>query len=402
MDKMTVKDIDVSGKRVLVRVDFNVPLDKANGAITDDTRIRATIPTIEYLLQHQAKIILCSHLGSPDGKVDEKLRLTPVGQRLSQIIKRPVTVTRDCIGAEVEAAISRMSPGDIILLENTRFHPEEKKNDSAFAQALATLADIYVNDAFGTAHRAHASTLGVTQYLPAVAGLLMEKELTNLGKILSHPEHPFVSLSGGAKLSDKMAMLQNILDKVDVILIGGGMAATFLKANGDEVGRSLVENDKLDFCRDIMKVAAEKNVRFELPKDVIIAERPESSAAYRVVDIKQIPPDWGLVDIGPQTIGLFSGILANCKTVFWNGPMGIYEIPRFSQGTRAVAQVMAGLKATTVIGGGSTAEAVTAMKLAANMSFVSTGGGASLMFLGGKALPGVQALSKKVLAMEHQ
>jgi phosphoglycerate kinase len=398
MEKMTIKDIDVKGKRVLVRVDFNVPLDKNTNAITDDNRIRATIPTIDYLIQHGAMVILCSHLGNPDGKVEEKLRLAPIGARLSQIINKPVTVTRNCIGPETESAVAQMNPGDIILLENTRFHLEEKKNDPAFAQALARLADIYVNDAFGTAHRAHASTAGVAQYLPAVAGLLMEKELTNLGKILSHPEHPFVSLSGGAKLSDKMAMLQNILDRVDIIMIGGGMAATFLKANGHEVGKSLMENDKLDFCRDIMKVAAMKQVRFLLPRDVLVAERPEADAPTMVVNIDQIPPNWGLVDIGPETIKLFSEELKKCKTVFWNGPMGIYEIAEFSQGTRAMARLLAGLKATTVIGGGSTAEAVADMKLADKMTFVSTGGGASLMFLGGKSLPGFQILNDKITA----
>lgn len=395
MNKMTVRDIEVGGRKVLVRVDFNVPLDEATGAITDDSRIQATLPTLTYLIDRGARTILCSHLGRPGGKVVEKLRLGGVGQRLSQILGKEVALARDCIGPEVEEAVAKMKNGDVLLLENVRFHPEEEKNDPAFARALARLADIYVNDAFGTLHRSHASIVGVTGYLPAVAGLLVERELRVLGKILASPAHPFAALTGGAKVSDKVELLENIMDKVDCLLIGGGMAATFLKALSFEVGRSLVENDKLELIGRLMKDAAQQGARLLLPLDVVVAREINAQTRAFTVPVEEIPPDMRIVDIGPRTIESFSEELRKCRTIFWNGPVGIYELPRFAGGTRAMAELLAGLEATTVIGGGSTAEVVTEMKLVDRMSFVSTGGGASLRFLGGETLPGVEALRDK-------
>jgi len=392
MNKLTVKDVEVGGKKVLVRVDFNVPLDEATGAITDDSRIRATLPTINYLIDRKARLILCSHLGRPKGKVVEKLRLAPVAHRLSQILGQKVEVTTDCIGPEVEKAVGKLKPSDVLLLENIRFHPEEEANDASFAQALARLADVYVNDAFGASHRAHASIVGVAKYLPAVAGLLVEKEINILEGILAHPAHPFAELAGGAKVSDKISILENIMDKVDCLLIGGGMAVTFLKAKSYEVGLSLIEDDKLDFAAKLMRDAAQRGGRLMLPVDVVVADKLSAGAEVKVVSVKSIPPDWRIVDIGPQTINNFSQELRRCKTIFWNGPMGIYEIPQFAQGTQAMARLLAGLEATTIIGGGSTAEVVTAMKLVDRMTFVSTGGGASLRFLGGETLPGVEVL----------
>ncbi len=395
MNKLTVRDIEVGGKRVLVRVDFNVPLDEETGAITDDNRIRATLPTINYLINRKARVILCSHLGRPKGKVVEKLRLAPVAQRLSQILGQKVEATTDCIGPEVEKAVEKLKPGDVLLLENIRFHPEEEANDVAFAQALARLADVYVNDAFGASHRAHASIVGVAKYLPAVAGLLVEKEINTLEGILAHPAHPFAELTGGAKVSDKISILENIMDKVDCLLIGGGMAATFLKAKSYEVGLSLMEDDTLDFAVKLMRDAAQRGVRLMLPVDVVVADKLSAGAEVKVISVKSIPPDWRIVDIGPQTISNFSQELRRCKTIFWNGPMGMYEIPQFAQGTQAMARLLAGLEATTIIGGGSTAEVVTAMKLVDRMTFVSTGGGASLRFLSGGTLPGVEVLLDK-------
>ncbi len=394
MNKSSVRDIEVEGKRVLLRVDFNVPLDEM-GEITDDSRIQATLPTIKYLIARGARVILCSHLGRPDGKVIEKLRLATVGQRLSQILGQTVTITPDCIGPDVEKAVEELSNGDVLLLENVRFHPEEEGNDASFAQALARLADIYVNDAFGTAHRSHASVVGVANYLPAVAGLLLEREIKTLGGILESPAHPFAALLGGAKVSDKVGMLENIMDKVDSLLIGGGMAATFLKAKSYETGLSLVEADRLDTAVELMEKAARNGVHLLLPVDVVVADSLSTKAEFKMVSIDNIPSDLRVVDIGQLTIGSFSRKLERCKAVFWNGPMGIYEIPQFAEGTQAMARLLANLKATTVIGGGSTAEAVTEMKLADKMTFVSTGGGASLRFLSGKELPGVEVLMDK-------
>jgi phosphoglycerate kinase len=392
MNKLTIRDIEVGGKRVLVRVDFNVPLNEARGAITDDSRIRATLPTIKYLIDLKARVILCSHLGRPKGKVVEKLRLGVVAQRLSQLLGQKVEVTTDCIGPEVEKAVAKLKPGDVLLLENLRFHPEEEENAPSFAQTLARLADVYVNDAFGASHRSHASIVGVANYLPAVAGLLVEKEIKVLEGILANPSPPFAELAGGAKVSDKISILENTMNKVDCLLIGGGMAATLLKAEGYEVGSSLVEDDKLDFAAKLMNEVANNGVHLMLPVDVVIADTISTEAKVKTVSVEDIEPGWKIVDIGPRTISNFSEELKRCKTIFWNGPMGIYEIPQFAHGTQAMARLLASLKATTIIGGGSTAEVVTEMKLANKMTFISTGGGASLRFLGGETLPGVEAL----------
>lgn len=392
MTKKTIKDIDVRDKRVLVRVDFNVPVDLKTGAITSDSRIRAALPTIKYLIEYGAKIILCTHFGRPEGRVVEELRVKPIALRLSQLLKLPVVTTSDCIGPEVENAVRNLKRGDILLLENVRFHAEEETNDPSFAKALASLADIYVNDAFGAAHRAHASTVGVAKYIPAVAGLLMEKELEILEKILTLPERPFAALLGGAKVSDKIGLIQNILPKVDFLLIGGGMAAVFLRASGHEVGASLVETDKIDAALAIIRKADQSGVSVWLPKDVVVAKDIKQGTVCRTVLVTEIPPDEYIVDIGPETVEAFSQQLKGCRTVFWNGPMGIYEVPEFARGTEAIAKILASIPATTVIGGGSTAEVVEDLGLADKMSHVSTGGGASLKFLEGKNLPGVEVL----------
>jgi phosphoglycerate kinase len=396
MTKLTVRDIDVKDKRVLVRVDFNVPMNEDTGVITDDSRIRASLPTIQYLVDHKAKVILCSHLGRPKGAPEAKFSLAPVAKRLAELIGKPVAFTRDCIGPEAENAVKALKSGDILLLENLRFHAEEEKNGPDFARALASLADVYVNDAFGTAHRAHASIVGVTKYLqPAVAGFLLEKELVNLGGILTNPVHPFAALLGGAKVSDKVALIENIISKVDYILIGGGMAATFLKSEGYEVGQSLLEADRIQTAADLIKKTKDNRVNLVLPSDVVITNEVSDKGASQVVTIDKVPKDMKIVDIGPKTFASFTKILTMCKTVFWNGPMGVYEVPQFAKGSTAMAQVLAGLKAATVIGGGSTADMVYDMKLADKMTFVSTGGGASMSFLSGEILPGVEALSDK-------
>jgi len=395
MQKKTVKDIDVEGKRVLVRVDFNVPLDVNTGAISDDSRIRASLPTINYLVEHKAKVILCSHLGRPKGRVVEELRMMPVAQHLSQLVGLPVSTVPDCVGREVEDKVRVLKEGDILFLENVRFHSEEEANDSHFAQALARLADIYVNDAFGAAHRTHASTVGVARYLPAVAGFLMETELEAMGSLLNTPAHPFACVIGGAKVSDKMGLVQNMLKRVDILLIGGGMGATFLKAQGYEVGYSSVERDKLNLAKELLKEAEELKVLFLLPVDAVVAKEIKAEASTKVVSITDIPPDGYIVDIGPETIELFSNELKKCRTIMWNGPLGIYEIPQFAQGTRSLAKLLSTVNATTVIGGGSTAEIVQEMGLVDKMTHVSTGGGASLRFLEGAALPGVEILPDK-------
>jgi len=396
MDKITVRDVEVGGKRVLVRVDFNVPLDDRTGEITDDSRIRATLPTIDYLIDSGARVILCSHLGRPGGKVDKILSLAVVARRLSQILRQPVKFAGDCIGAEVETAVAGLESGDILLLENLRFHPEEEKGDSLFAQSLARLGDIFVNDAFGTCHREHASIVTITSYLKGVAGLLLEKEINALSSILESPTRPFAVLLGGAKVSDKVGMIDNIMDKVDYIMIGGGMAATFLKAKTYEVGLSLLD-DGLDTAAGLMEKAVKNGVRIILPDDVVVTRTISNRARVSNVSIEDIPRNKRIVDIGALTINNFTRELERCHTVFWNGPMGIYEIPRFAEGTRAMANIIASLNATTIVGGGSTAEIVTEMKLAEKMTFVSTGGGASLRFLGGETLPGVEVLRDKEL-----
>ena len=396
MDKLTIRDIDVKDKRVLVRVDFNVPMNEDTGVITDDSRIRAALPTIQYLIDHKAKVILCSHLGRPKGAPEDKFRLAPVAKRLSELLGKPVATTRDCIGPEAEAAAKALKSGDVLLLENLRFHAEEEKNGPDFSKALASLAEVYVNDAFGTAHRAHASIVGVTKYLqPAVCGFLLEKELVNLGGILTNPVHPFAALFGGAKVSDKVALIENILGKLNFILVGGGMAATFLKSEGYEVGQSLIEADRIQTAADLITKTKANKISLILPLDVVITNDVSDKGSYQVVTIDQVPKDMKIVDIGPQTVDSFTATLRQCKTVFWNGPMGVYEIPQFAKGSIAMAQLLAGLKASTVIGGGSTADMVYEMKLADKMTFVSTGGGASMSFLSGEVLPGVEALTNK-------
>ncbi|HEY67570.1 MAG TPA: phosphoglycerate kinase, partial [Thermoflexia bacterium] len=353
MNKKTIRDVDVRGKRVLVRVDFNVPLKE--GTVADDMRIRAALPTIQYLLDHEAAVILMSHLGRPKGKVVSELRMDPVAERLAELLGRPVKKLDDCVGPEVEAAVEAMRPGDVILLENTRFHPEERANDPEFARQLAGLAEIFVNDAFGSAHRAHASTEGVTHYLPAVAGFLMEKELEFLGRATENPEHPYVAILGGAKISDKIGVIENLLTKCDRLLIGGGMANTFFKAMGFEVGDSLVEDEAVETAGALIKQAGGVLV---LPVDVVIADAFDNEANTRVVAPNEVTPGWRILDIGPKTVSTFESALGGAKTVVWNGPMGVFEMPNFAQGTFAVARLLAHLDAVTIIGGGDSAAAV--------------------------------------------
>jgi len=394
MQKKTVKGMSVEGKKVLVRVDFNVPLDMETGAITDDSRIQASLPTIRYLVTRRAKVILCSHLGRPKGKIVGELRMAPIARRLSELLELPVASADDCVGEEVKSKVKMLKEGDVLLLENLRFHPEEEANDSSFAKELAELADLYVDDAFATSHRAHASTVGVPQYLPAVAGFLLEKELEVLGRLLSEPKRPFGCVLGGAKVSDKMGLLQNMLRWVDVLLIGGGMAATFLKAQGYEVGNSIVEEDKLDLARELLQEAAgEWTAKILLPVDVVVAPAITRGISSQLVSIEGLPADSLIVDIGANTIELFSDVLRRCHTVVWNGPVGVYEVPPFDHGTRSLVSVLSTLSnATTIIGGGSSAEVVQEMGLVDRMTHVSTGGGASLRFLEGAPLPGVEAL----------
>jgi phosphoglycerate kinase len=389
--KKTIRDIDVRGKRVLVRADFNVPLNE-DGAIADDTRIRASLPTIRYLCERDARVILCSHLDRPKGVVEERLRLALVANRLSLLLDRPVAALQDCIGPEVESAVAAMSDGDIVLLENLRFHPEEKADDPAFAEQLAGLAEIYVNDAFGASHRAHASVVGVPGHLPAVAGLLLEKEVEAFTHILQRPERPFAAVIGGAKVSDKLEVLENIISRVDLLLIGGGMAATFLAARGYGTGGSRVETDRLDAVRTLEATAADRGVRLLLPRDVIVAERLEPGSAVQVVPAAEIPEDRVIADIGPGAADEFCRELSRCRTVVWNGPMGVFEVPEFAEGTRRIAAALANLDGTTVIGGGSTTDAVVRFGLADRMTHVSTGGGAALTMLAGRPLPGVEVL----------
>jgi phosphoglycerate kinase len=390
--KKSIRDVEVTGKRVLVRVDFNVPLDPKTNDIMDDSRIIAALPTIWYLIEHKARIILCSHLGRPDGKVVDSMRMTPIAERLSQLINLPIYTVSDCIGPKVTQAVGKLKNGDILLLENLRFHPEEEANDPVFSQHLAELADIYVDDAFGTAHRAHASTYGVAKFLPAYAGLLLEKELRVLGNLLTNARHPFAALLGGAKVSDKIKLINNMMDKVEILLVGGGMAATFLKAQGLGTGLSAVEEDKKDLANQLMAAARKNNISLLLPLDVIVADSIDDQSKFSIAPVSMVPANKYIVDIGPQTIELFTENLKKCLTIFWNGPMGVYEIAAFSRGTKKMAELLASLNATTVVGGGSTAEIVTEMNLGFKMTHVSTGGGASMSFLEGKTLPGVQVL----------
>jgi len=390
--KKSIRDVEVTGKKVLVRVDFNLPLDPKTNEIMDDSRIVASLPTIWYLISRKAKIILCSHLGRPDGKVVESLRMTPIAERLSQLTTLPIYTVSDCVGPKVQKAVDKLKNGDILLLENLRFHAEEEENDPKFSAELACLADIYVDDAFGTAHRAHASTYGVARLLPAYAGLLLEKELRVLGDLLENAQHPFAALLGGAKVSDKIKLISNMLGKVDLLLIGGGMAATFLKSQGYNVGLSTVEEDKIGLARDLAEKASARKVEIVLPPDVIVADAINDTAKYAIAPVSMIPADKYIVDIGPQARELFTEKLKPCRTVFWNGPMGVYEIEQFGRGTRSMAELLSNLHATTVVGGGSTAEIVTDMHLGFKMTHVSTGGGASMSFMEGKTLPGVEVL----------
>jgi phosphoglycerate kinase len=391
MNKKTIRDVDVKGKRILVRVDFNVPLK--DGDVADDRRIRAALPTIQYLLDHGAAVVLMSHLGRPKGEPKPEFCMDPVAKRLSELLGRSVTKLDDCVGVQVENAVNAMKPGDVILLENTRFKPGETKNDAMLAEGLAHLGEIFVNDAFGAAHRAHASTEGVAHHLPAVAGFLMEKELAYLGRALADPERPFLAILGGAKISDKIGVIQNLLPQVDSLLIGGGMANTFFKAQGLNVGDSLVEDGALDTARELLKSGDDKLV---LPVDCVIADRFDAEAEAKTVPVDQVPAGWRILDIGPATVAHFSNRLAAAKTVVWNGPMGVFEFPRFAEGTFAIARALASLEgATTIIGGGDSAAAVEQSGLADKMSHISTGGGASLEFLEGKELPGVAALLDK-------
>ncbi len=394
MNKKTVKDIDVKGKKVLVRVDFNVPLDE-NKNITDETRINAALPTIKYLLDNGAAVILCSHLGRPKGEFNMKYSLAPVAARLKELFPGKVTFATDVIGDSAKATVAAVKPGEIVLLENLRFHAEEEKNDPEFAKKLASYADIYVNDAFGTAHRAHASTAGVADYLPAVAGFLIGKELDIMGKALENPERPFVAILGGKKVSDKIGVINNLLDKVDTLIIGGAMAYTFFKAMGLETGKSLVEEDKIDLAKSLIEKAEKKGVKMLLPVDTIVADKFGEDANTENVDRDKIPEDMEGLDIGLKTRELFASEIKNAKTVIWNGPMGVFEIEKFAGGTKAVAAAMAECKGITIIGGGDSAAAVEQLGYADKMTHISTGGGASLEFLEGLELPGVAALNDK-------
>ncbi|NMB13147.1 MAG: phosphoglycerate kinase [Firmicutes bacterium] len=394
MNKRTVKDVGVRGKRVFVRVDFNVPMDDEQN-ITDDKRIRAALPTIQYLVDQGARVILASHLGRPKDQPEDRYRMDPVAQRLADLLDQEVTKADDCIGAEVEEAVAALKDGEVLLLENVRFYPGEKKNDPDFAKALAALAEIYVNDAFGAAHRAHASTAGVADYLPAVAGFLLQKEIETMGKALEDPERPFVAILGGAKVADKIGVISNLLQKVDTLIIGGAMAYTFFKAQGYEIGNSLLDQESLLLAKQLMEEAKQRGVKFLLPVDVVIADRFAADAAHEVVDADQMKAGWMGLDIGPRTVELFSQEIKSARTVVWNGPMGVFEMPAFAEGTKAIAQVMAESSAVTIIGGGDSAAAVEQAGLADKMTHVSTGGGASLEFLEGKALPGVEALNDR-------
>jgi phosphoglycerate kinase len=395
LEKLSIADVPIRGKRVFIRVDFNVPLD-GQGHVTDDTRIRASLPTIQYAMDGGAKVILASHLGRPAGKADPRYSLRPVAMCVSELLKKNIPMADDCVGPMVEEIVARMREGDVLLLENLRFHAEEEKNDPLFAQQLARLADIYVNDAFGTAHRAHASTEGMTKFLPtAVAGLLMQAELSHVGQLLATPERPYVAILGGAKVSDKIGVILNLLPKLNRVLIGGGMAYTFLAAQGVPVGHSLVEADKVDAAREILAKAASLGVAIQLPEDHVIAERLDAGAAVRVVPREGIPSGWMGVDIGPQTVEAFTRAIGEAKTAVWNGPMGVFEVDAFAKGTNAVAMAVASSKATTIVGGGDSVAAVNQAGVADRITHLSTGGGAFLELLEGRALPGVAALTDK-------
>ncbi|NPC94215.1 phosphoglycerate kinase [Bacillus sp. WMMC1349] len=394
MNKKSVKDIDVKGRVVFCRVDFNVPMK--DGKVTDETRIRAAIPTIQYLTEQGAKVLLASHLGRPKGQVSEELRLTPVAARLGELLGKEVKKADEAYGDAVKAQISEMKDGDILVLENVRFYAGEEKNDPELAKAFADLADVYVNDAFGAAHRAHASTAGIAEHLPAVAGFLMEKELEVLGKALSNPERPFTAIIGGAKVKDKIGVIESLLDIVDNLIIGGGLAYTFVKAQGHEIGNSLLEEDKIELAKSFMERAKEKGVNFYMPTDTLVADKFAADANTKIVPVSDIPSDWEGLDIGTETSKTYADVIKNSKLVVWNGPMGVFEIDAFAKGTKAVAEALAEATDTySVIGGGDSAAAVEKFGLADKMSHISTGGGASLEFMEGKVLPGVKALNDK-------
>jgi phosphoglycerate kinase len=388
--KRSVEELDARDKKVLVRVDFNVPFE--SGAIGDDTRIRAALPTIEALRKQGARVILVSHLGRPDGKVVEKLRLAPVAKRLSELLGAPVATARDCVGAEAERAVAALKPSDVLLLENVRFHLEEEANDTAFARQLAALADLYVNDAFGTAHRAHASTEGAARYLPSAAGLLMQKEIEVLGKALVRPDRPFAAIVGGKKVSDKIGVLNNLIQRADQILIGGAMANTFLKAHGLEIGASYFEEEAVDVATNLVKEARAAGKPLLIPRDAVVATAIDAQALHHVVDVTDVPPAQMIVDIGPRTIEQYVTELKKAKTVVWNGPMGVTEIEAFAHGTREIARALGELDGTTIVGGGDSVAALEQAGLADKIDHISTGGGASLEFLEGRELPGVAAL----------
>jgi phosphoglycerate kinase len=392
MGLRTIRDVDVQGKRVLVRVDFNVPIE--NGKVLDDWRLRATLPTIRYLTERGAKVILLSHLGRPKGKRDEQFSLRPVAQRLSELLGQPVQFADDCVGEVAEQTVAQLQAGEVLLLENLRFHAGEEANDDSFAQQLARLGDVFVNDAFGAAHRAHASVHAITKFLPSYAGLLMEREVTHLSRLLEAPEKPFVAVLGGAKVSDKIGVIRNLLTKVDALLIGGAMAFTFLKAQGYETGKSLVEADKLDLANALLGEAKEKGVELVLPVDVVVAESDAEDATTQVVPVTAIPADKAGYDIGPETANLFAERIRTAKTVFWNGPMGRFERTPFKAGTKAIAEALAQCSGTTVVGGGETAAAAFEFGIADKVTHVSTGGGAALELLEGRELPGIAVLKE--------
>ena len=393
MNKKSIRDIDVAGKKVFCRVDFNVPME--NGTVTDDTRIKAALPTIKHLVEQGAKVILASHLGRPKGEVKDDLRLDPVAQRLSDLLDKEVAKVDQVHGEEVNQAVAGLADGDVLLIENVRFEPGEEKNDPELAKAFASLADVYVNDAFGAAHRAHASTAGIAEHLPAVAGLLLERELEVLGKALSDPERPFTAIIGGAKVKDKIGVIDNLLDKVDNLIIGGGLAYTFIKARGFEIGKSLLEEDKIDLAKEFMQKAKDKGVNMVMPVDVIVADDFSEDANKREVSIEEIPADWEALDIGPKTREKYKQIVHDSKLIIWNGPMGVFELNAFSGGTKAVGEALAEGEGFSIIGGGDSAAAVEKFDLADKMDHISTGGGASLEFMEGKELPGVAALDDK-------
>ncbi|WP_079527078.1 phosphoglycerate kinase [Halobacillus hunanensis] len=393
MNKKTIRDVDVRGKTVFCRVDFNVPM--SGGEVTDDTRIKAALPTIKHLSGNGAKVVLASHLGRPKGEVVEELRLDSVAKRLSELIGQTITKTDGVVGEEVNTALSETQGGDILLIENVRFHPGEEKNDPELAKAFANMADLYVNDAFGAAHRAHASTAGIAEHIPAVAGFLMEKEIKVLSNALSNPDRPFTAIIGGAKVKDKIGVIDNLIDKVDHLIIGGGLAYTFVKAQGHEIGKSLLEEDKIDLAKEYMKKADEKGVDFLMPEDVIVADDFSDSANTKEVAIDNIPADWEALDIGPKTREKYADVIKNSKLVIWNGPMGVFELESFANGTKSVANALAETEGYSVIGGGDSAAAVEKFGFADEMDHVSTGGGASLEFMEGKELPGVALLNNK-------